>query len=158
MLLFFQMSQATSLLSTDVWSHETIPLTSKLECFHPISESELLQGIIYALQGIESKYIKKEVGSTGFVVDYKAGKSLTAVQKGLVDRLLGTSFLYSQLKQYCEENHKQSGIICQAVVTALRVELCEYYRTLAILRANVRFINSEIQDCDAPSKLHLKQF
>ncbi|CAH0557143.1 unnamed protein product [Brassicogethes aeneus] len=132
----FMSSQATTVSSQEVWSREY--LSGKPLSLSPVTESELLQDVIYSLQGIESKYLRKEVGGLGFAVDFKVGKNLTPIQKGLVDRLLGTSFFHGQLKQYCDENDKQSGIICQSLVSTLREELSAYYKTIALLQANMK--------------------
>lgn len=100
-------------------------------------ESDLLQDVIYSFQGIEGKYLRKEPGGLGFTIDPKISKLLTPIQRGLLERLTGISFLHNQLKRYCEENEKQSGIICQALIATLSDELSEYYKTVALLQASV---------------------
>lgn len=97
----------------------------------------MLQDVIYSLQGIEGKFLRKEPGSLGFTIDPKAGKLLTPIQRGLLERLTGMSFLHKQLKQYIEDNEKQSGIICQALIATLSDELSDYYKTVALLQASV---------------------
>lgn len=102
-----------------------------------ITEQDLLQDVIYSFQGIEGKFLRKEPGGLGFELDPKTGKLLTSIQRGLLERLTGISFLHNQLKRYCEENEKQSGIICQALIATLSDELSEYYKTVALLQASV---------------------
>lgn len=103
-----------------------------------ITEKDLLQDVIYSFQGIEGQFLCKEAGGLGFIVDPKAGKCLTPIQRGLVERLIGISFLHNQLKQYCDNNDKQSGIICQALTASLREELSSYYKTVAVLQAALK--------------------
>lgn len=100
----------------------------------------MLQDVIYSLQGIEGKFLRKEPGGLGFTIDPKAGKLLTPIQRGLLERLTGMSFLHKQLKQYIEDNEKQSGIICQALIATLSDELSDYYKTVALLQASVSTI------------------
>ncbi|KAJ8911186.1 hypothetical protein NQ315_006029 [Exocentrus adspersus] len=102
-----------------------------------VSEQDLLQDVIYSLQGIEGKFLRREPGGLGFTIDPKSGKLLTSIQRGLLERLVGMSFLHKQLKQYIEDNEKQSGIICQAFISTLSDELSEYYKTVAVLQASM---------------------
>lgn len=94
--------------------------------------------MIYSFQGVEGKYIRKEAGGLGFVIDPKYAKNLSPIYRSLVERLIGTSFLHNQLKHYCEQNDKHTGVICQALIAILRDELSSYYKTVAIMQANVR--------------------
>lgn len=133
-----QSSQATTVSST-IWSKIDYSYGgSKLTGLNAVTEHDLLQDVIYSLQGIEGKYLRKEPGGLGFVLDSKISKNLTPIQKGLVERLVGTSFLHNQLKQYCDDNDKQSGIICQALIAILRDELSNYYKTVALLQASMQ--------------------
>lgn len=101
------------------------------------SEPELLQDIIYSLQGIEGRFIKREPGGLGFLIDQKIGRNFSTIQKSIASRLLGLSFLHYKLKQYCEENDKQKGAMSQALISTLRDEISGYYKTIALLQANV---------------------
>lgn len=92
---------------------------------------------MYSLQGIEGKFLRKEPGGLGLAIDPKAGKLLTPIQRGLLERLTGISFLHNQLKRYCDENEKQSGIVCQSLIATLSDELSDYYKTVALLQASV---------------------
>lgn len=100
-----------------------------------ITESDLMQDVIYALQGIEGRVLKKEPGGLGFIIDSKMVKSLGAIQRSLVERLSGVGFLHNQLKQHCEDTDRQNGVIGQSLIATFREELAEYYKTLAILQA-----------------------
>lgn len=102
-----------------------------------VTEQDLLEDVIYSFQGIEGKFLRKEPGGLGLTIDPKNGKLLTPIQRGLLERLTGISFLHNQLKRYCEENEKQSGIICQALIATLTDELSEYYKAVALLQGGV---------------------
>lgn len=105
-----------------------------------VTEHDLLQDIIYSFQGIEGKYLRREPGGLGFTIDAKAGKLLTPIQRGLLERLSGISFLHNQLKRYCDENEKQRGVVCQALIATLNDELSDYYKTVAMLQASVSLL------------------
>ncbi|CAH1113834.1 unnamed protein product [Psylliodes chrysocephalus] len=122
---------------TSCWSRTDIPSSSKATSLSAVNEQDLLLDVIYSFQGIEGKFLRKEPGGLGFTLDPKAGKYLTPFQKGILERLTGMSFLHNQLKRYCEENEKQRGMICQALIATLSDELSEYYKTVALLQASM---------------------
>lgn len=128
-------SQATT-ISSAAWSHHDIPSSSKASICHPVTEQELLQDVIYSLQGIEGKFLRKNLSGFGYKLDPKTSKPLSQIQKSLLERIVGTSLLHNQLKQFCEEHEKQSGWICQAFIATLNNELSEYYKTIAIWQLN----------------------
>ncbi|KAJ3653334.1 hypothetical protein Zmor_012591 [Zophobas morio] len=131
----------SSRTTTSAWSSrvdfETGPSQLSTD-LNLVSERDLLQDIIYSFQGIEGRYLRKEVGGVGFVIDPKSGKNFTPIQRGLVERLLGMSFLHNQLKQYCDSNDEHGGVICLALIATLRDELSSYYRTIALLQTALR--------------------
>ncbi|CAG9763342.1 unnamed protein product [Ceutorhynchus assimilis] len=131
--------RASSQATTISWSHNDITPSSKssIASHSSITEHELLEDVFYSLQGIDGKFLRKEPGGLGYTLEPRALKSISAVQRTLVDRITGMSFLHNQLKQYCTENEKQiNGAICQAFIATLQSELTEYYKTIGILRAN----------------------
>ncbi|XP_072391164.1 gamma-tubulin complex component 3 homolog [Diabrotica undecimpunctata] len=128
-------SQTTTISSH--WSKNDIPSSSKVISSSAVTEQDLLLDVMYSFQGIEGKFLRKEPGGMGFTIDPKACKHLTPFQKGILERLTGTSFLHNQLKRYCEENEKQRGIISQALIATLSDELSEYYKTVALLQAGI---------------------
>ncbi|XP_017782941.1 PREDICTED: gamma-tubulin complex component 3 [Nicrophorus vespilloides] len=100
-----------------------------------VTESQLIQEVIYSFQGIEGRVIRKELDGLGFTIDAKLGKSLTPIQKGLIERLVGVGFLHNQLKLHCDESDKQIGLIGQSLIAILRDELTNYYQLIASLQA-----------------------
>ncbi|XP_060528950.1 gamma-tubulin complex component 3 [Cylas formicarius] len=130
-------SQSTAISSVAAWSRNDVGSSSKGSLYNAVSEQDLLQDAIYSLQGIDGMYIRKEPGGCGFTLDPKATKILSPIQRSLLDRLVGMSFLHMQLKQYCEDIEKQSGTIFQALNATLRHELSDYYKMVALLQANM---------------------
>lgn len=129
----------TNVPTSSIWSRRDFgsSASSKSSNVTLLNEIDLIQDVIYALQGIDGKYLKKEPGSLGFAVDVKANRGLNPLQHGLLVRLLSMSFLHNQLKQYCADNDKQQGTMCQALISTLRNELSSYYRTIAMLQASL---------------------
>ncbi|ENN77802.1 hypothetical protein D910_12412 [Dendroctonus ponderosae] len=128
-------SQATT-ISSAAWSHHDIPSSSKASICYPVTEQELLHDVIYSLQGIQGKFLRKNLSGFGYKLDPKTSKPLSHIQRSLLERIVGTGLLHNQLRQFCEEHEKQSGLICQAFIATLNNELSEYYKIIAILQPN----------------------
>lgn len=75
------------------------------------------------------------------MIDPKSGKGVSAIQRGLIERLSGVGFLHNQLKQHCDEADKQIGLIGQSLIAILREELTNYYQLVALLQAQVFRLN-----------------
>ncbi|KAK4880318.1 hypothetical protein RN001_008464 [Aquatica leii] len=112
--------------------------------YNSVKEVDLIQEVIYSLQGIEGRILKKEPGDFGFVIDSKAGKSLSVIHKSLLERLSSLGFLHNKLKHDCENSDKQSGVVGQSLIATFREELSEYYKTLAILQEQLRKTDTEL--------------
>lgn len=134
-------SQATT-ISSAAWSHHDIPSSSKASICQSVTEQELLQDVIYSLQGIQGKFLKRDHG-LGYTLDPKTSKSISPIHRSLLERIVGMSFLHNQLKQYCEENERQTGAIGQAFIATLNSELSEYYKAIALLQANLNRSSSD---------------
>ena len=61
-----------------------------------------------------------------------------------VVRLAELGWLHNQVRQRCESAAalKSVGLIGQSLIAALREELTEYYRLVAVLQSQVRFYHS----------------
>lgn len=59
-------------------------------------------------------------------------------------RLAELGWLHNQVRQHCENAAalKSLGLIGQSLIAALREELTEYYRLVAVLQSQVRFYHS----------------
>ncbi|XP_022918951.1 gamma-tubulin complex component 3 [Onthophagus taurus] len=157
-----QLSQATTVPSI-IWSnsdHDLHALKDRCSSIESsrsgttisVSESQLIQEVIYSFQGIEGKVLRKEPGGLGFTIDGKASKGMTPIQRGLIERLSCVGFLHNQLKQHCDEADKQIGLIGQSLIAILREELTSYYQMVALLQAQ-----SKKQGCYDHSELSLRR-
>lgn len=106
-----------------------------------LSETSLMHEIIYCFQGIEGKILRKEPGGLGFTIDLKISKTMSPIQKGLVERLANVGFLHNQIKQHCDEPDRHIGLIGQSLVSILTDELTSYYHLVSLLQAQVCFYN-----------------
>ncbi|XP_044750797.1 gamma-tubulin complex component 3 homolog [Coccinella septempunctata] len=146
-------STSNSNILSSIWSRQEFgSALSKTTNLTLASETDLLQDIIYSLQGIEGRFIKREPGGVGFLIDLKIGRNFSPIQKSIASRLLGLSFLHNKLKQYCEENDKQKGAMSQALISILRDEISSYYKTIALLQANMKK-----QGCEKHAELSLRR-
>ncbi|XP_066140497.1 gamma-tubulin complex component 3 homolog isoform X1 [Euwallacea fornicatus] len=138
-------SQTTTISST-TWFHHDIPSSSNVSSSYSATEQDVLQDVIYSLHGIQGKFLRREPCGLGYTLDPKASKALSPIQRSLLERVVGMSFLHTQLKQYCEENEKQNGAVGQAFIATLNGELSEYYKTIALLQANINKPSPDISD------------
>lgn len=102
-----------------------------------VTEDELLQDLIYCFQGVEGKFLRRETGGFGYVMDPKVTRGITIKHTSLVERLAGVGFFHNQLKYFCDNTDKNMGTIVQALAAILREELSDHYRTVAVLQAQV---------------------
>lgn len=105
-----------------------------------ISEIDLIQELIFSFQGIEGKVLRKEPGSGGFMIDTRAGVSKS--QRAIVQRLSELGYLHNQVRQHCDEADKQTGIIGQSLIAALREELTKHYELIAVLQTQLKDPNN----------------
>lgn len=100
-----------------------------------VSESVLVHDLIYSFQGIEGKVLKLDC-SFGFQLDPSV--SVTGSHRQVVLRLSELGFLYNTIKRGLERiSAGSSGRVADSFVSALRQELSEYYRFIALLEEDV---------------------
>nr|CAD7264144.1 unnamed protein product [Timema shepardi] len=126
-----------------------------------VSESTLLQELIYCFQGINGKILKMNYASQGFQIDpktsmfnmftrftrpYRKRGVFGGVQVQLkrqvhcqVMRLAELGWLCAQVQQHCQPAGviRSTGLIGQSLVVALRGELTEYSRLVATLQSQL---------------------
>nr|CAD7588462.1 unnamed protein product [Timema genevievae] len=102
-----------------------------------VSESTLLQELIYCFQGINGKILKMNYASQGFQIDPKV--QLKRPVHCQVMRLAELGWLCAQVQQHCQPAGviRSTGLIGQSLVVALRGELTEYSRLVATLQSQV---------------------
>nr|CAD7458629.1 unnamed protein product [Timema tahoe] len=102
-----------------------------------VSESTLLQELIYCFQGINGKILKMNYASQGFQIDPKV--QLKRPVHCQVMRLAELGWLCAQVQQHCQPAGaiRSTGLIGQSLVVALRGELTEYSRLVATLQSQL---------------------
>lgn len=96
---------------------------------------DLVQDVIYSFTGIQGKYLKKDVISGSFKLDPKA-RNLNINNAGMILRLSELGYLHDQIKIYTDVKSGRSplGLLGQALMTALKSELTQYYGMVATLQ------------------------
>ncbi|EQC39439.1 hypothetical protein SDRG_03641 [Saprolegnia diclina VS20] len=102
-----------------------------------IPESVLLKEVLYAFQGIDSKYIYFNPAIERFEVARHVGVPLP--MRDLIRKLTEVGWLYSRLASFIERHSdvEANGVICQSFCHALKTELSDFYRLVALLSAQV---------------------
>jgi gamma-tubulin complex component 3 len=103
-----------------------------------VSESDLLQELIYSFQGVNGKFLKLSPVSQGYKLDPKV-RVKRSVRRFVV-RLAELGWLHNQVRQHCESGAavKSLSLIGQSLIAALREELTEYYRLVAVLQSQIK--------------------
>lgn len=106
---------------------------------HTTNADEMVQDVVYALGGYESKFFKKDVPGGGLKVNTKTG--VNAKDYAMLSRLCETAFYLERIIAFTDSSTGQSplGLLGQGLVTALKQELTQYYGFVAMLQERVRF-------------------
>lgn len=101
-----------------------------------LAEKEIIRDIIFAFQGIDGHYIQyvKQDDSFSFKLSVPISESVRA----LVNKLCEMGWLYKKITDFLGKG--QPGILNQSLNLAMKDELNEYYRLIAILE---NLINQE---------------
>lgn len=127
--------------------HTVLPSSASLElskipvvAYHregkeDLPEPLLLRSVLYALQGIDSDAIKYSTTNGALRLTKQVGASKPRMK--LVNRVLECGWLYIKVNKYAEarSNDKGFGQVGQSFCAALRHELMEYYRLIAVLES-----------------------
>jgi len=105
-------------------------------------DDDLIRELIFTFQGIEGTMLRGRNGDFHFHDSYAKKYPPSVVQLAL--RLAEIGWLYSQVNSFCENmaEDRDSGLIGQSLVTALKNELSEYYRLLSTLESQLRETDS----------------
>lgn len=135
-------------------SNEHLPLRpttpkkgAKKEALIDITEKSLIRDVLFIFQGIEGKIIKMDSNKDGYRLDPKV--RLSPSQKEIILKLSDVGWLYSQVKDFCEwggiiagnertADRTAAGLVNQSLVLALREELNDYCRLIALLEAQIQ--------------------
>nr|CCA14880.1 gammatubulin complex component putative [Albugo laibachii Nc14] len=116
-------------------SHEILKL-KKATSFE-VPEEVLLRDVLYALQGIDSRYVKFDATKDRFEISNGIG--VHRPMRELVYHLCELGWLYRKVASYLSKyrDNLAYGIVGQSFCHVLNVELTEYFRLIAVLTAQV---------------------
>ncbi|XP_053594050.1 gamma-tubulin complex component 3 homolog [Microplitis demolitor] len=107
---------------------------------HNISESVLVQDLIYSFQGIEGKILKLD-SNYGFQLD--SSVEINRSHKQSVLRLSELGYLHNVVRKGLERmSMAGAGRVADSFVASFHKELSEYYRFIAIIQEQVNRTNS----------------
>ncbi|CAG9335595.1 unnamed protein product [Blepharisma stoltei] len=112
---------------------EKIPIISKKgpDAQMPVLEKEILRDILFAIQGIEGKYITFSMLEDSYVIQPNIGVP-DPIRK-MVGELAELGWLYKKVVKYIDTNIEQPSLTSQSLCYALQSDLAEYYRLIALL-------------------------
>lgn len=126
-----------------------------------VSEKEIIEELIFCLQGIEGKFIKLE-GKHGYKLDPKVHVD----RKSIVLCIMELGYLHNRISSHTTlSRHK--GFVWQGLVCALREELSTYYHCLSQIHSQAasssqssshHFIDSPMSEEHLPSSSHSSSF
>ncbi|GJQ10092.1 hypothetical protein GpartN1_g1883.t1 [Galdieria partita] len=110
---------------------------------YEISEAILVREAIYAVQGIEGKYVKYQEKNDEYAVAPDIG--VPQPVRELIRRICRMGWLYKHLKQQLQElqSNPSCGTISRSFCGAIENELDEYYEVLAEVEAQAGMTNFE---------------
>ncbi|XP_049773994.1 gamma-tubulin complex component 3-like isoform X1 [Schistocerca cancellata] len=108
-----------------------------------VSETVLIQELIYCFQGIGGKILIEDPVSQGFKIDPKVDLRPSVRQQVL--RLAEVGWLHNQVRQFCDAT-RPAGLVNQSLVAALHDELTEYYRLIAVLQSRLQKQSEAVVD------------
>lgn len=104
---------------------------------YTVTEAELIQDAIYALQGVDGRYLRKETDGFGYTLDPKNCRGIDPIHRSLVERVADIGYLHNRLRYHCENTDKEAGTVAQALASVIREELGDYCRIIALLQSHV---------------------
>jgi gamma-tubulin complex component 3 len=100
-----------------------------------VTEAALVRDVIYAIQGIDGKYLKFDFASDMYKIDATVG--VPQPIRDQVAKLAELGWLYRRIQFYVtkESNNRAIGLVGQSFCAALAHELTQYYQLVAVLEA-----------------------
>ncbi|CAN7996202.1 unnamed protein product [Ixodes hexagonus] len=93
-------------------------------------ESEVTRGTVYALHGVSSCAVRFSDTQPELIVDPEG--VLSTHMRSLAGRMAELGALVRRIDGFCKHKQARRGLLSDALVGALQVELTEYYRLLAL--------------------------
>ena len=107
------------------------PLAASLD-----AEQTILRELIFALQGIDGSYLKREGDGKSFRVG--GGLALDAGQLEVVRSCCEAGWLYHKVSTFARGSKEAgAGLVAQAFLSGLQEELSDYFRLIAVLEARL---------------------
>ncbi|EKX50339.1 hypothetical protein GUITHDRAFT_42199, partial [Guillardia theta CCMP2712] len=102
-----------------------------------IPEVVLVKDVIFAMQGIEGKYVRFDKQLDGYTVDRSFG--VPATTRDLIRRICESGWLYRKISAFNAHwsTSKSIGLVGQGLITGLQAELIEYFKLVAVLQSHV---------------------
>ncbi|CAL4086382.1 unnamed protein product, partial [Meganyctiphanes norvegica] len=116
-----------------------------------VPEETLVKEVLYIFQGIEGKMIKYDESKNMYRIDQKV--YLSSSKRTLLLKLAEVGWLYNKVQYFCDANSSSntagsgrgigerissSGLVNQSLVLALKNQLNEFGRLIAVLEAQVK--------------------
>ncbi|XP_042149058.1 gamma-tubulin complex component 3 [Ixodes scapularis] len=101
--------------------------TSRASSAH---ELEVVQGVVYSLQGVSSSVVQFCDAPSELIVDPEG--VVPSDMRSLTGRLTELGVLVRRIDGFCKNKQARRGLLSDALVGALQTELTEYYRLLAL--------------------------
>ncbi|CAH0492198.1 unnamed protein product [Peronospora farinosa] len=110
--------------------------TAKRSSFN-VPEEVILRDVIYALQGIESRYLYFDDAADRFQITKSVG--VPKPMRKLIRMLCDLGWLYRKVSEYIKQHREELafGLVGQSFCHVLNTELVAYYRLIAILAAQI---------------------
>mmetsp|Transcript_4506 Transcript_4506/g.6797 ORF Transcript_4506/g.6797 Transcript_4506/m.6797 type:complete len:705 (-) Transcript_4506:44-2158(-) len=116
-------------------------------------EAKLVRDVLWCMQGIDGSCVYRSLApGEGYVVDRTLAPKLSIVDR--IRELCELGWLYRRIVRLCGDGRESQHYLLgtsktlTALCSALREELAEYYRLIAILESQAALGTSSIQDVD----------
>ena len=113
----------------------------------PSIESTLIRDVLFTFQGLEGKYLNFSYLDDRFIIRH----DIPDYMKSAIENLTEIGWLYKKITKFISNYEFYPSIVCQNFCGALKVELKEYYRLIALLegQSNSKLKLIELW-CDEP--------
>ncbi|XP_064615668.1 gamma-tubulin complex component 3 homolog [Liolophura sinensis] len=118
-------------------THPTFTVRGLDNTSFELPESELVDGLLMVFQGIETKWVRFDNAKDSYKVNSDSGIPKSVRQ--LVSKMAELGWLYNKSQKYlnARSSDKAFGRVGKSFCEALKQELTEYYRLIAVVKAQV---------------------
>eukprot|EP00051_Salpingoeca_urceolata_P028327 m.486294 g.486294 ORF g.486294 m.486294 type:complete len:857 (+) comp24292_c0_seq1:160-2730(+) len=99
-----------------------------------VPQHVIVRDLVYVLQGIDGRLVRFDPAADAYLVDRQAG--VPQPTRDLVSKIAELGWLFKQVQMYVATHAPEDagfGLVAQAFCGALKAELAEYFRLLAVL-------------------------